>query len=192
MAHPHWSLFAVIDEDLHTLSRYIEFTEANYRTYSVELLRLYLSICSEVDVIGKLLCTRTGVALRDRPNMDDYRKALNPKYPNLAGLKITIRPVALSIVPWAAWHQNANPEWWQKHQLVKHRRDQHFPDANLANVLEAAAGLLVFLVYWHQPEIYNVTVSAFFRMFEIEGIRAGIDWVGKISLKDFGQVESTL
>jgi hypothetical protein len=129
MTYPHWSLFQVIDEDLHAFSRHVEFAEANYSVYSVDLLRLYLSICSEVDVIGKLLCTRIGATLRERPDMVDYRKHLKRAYPNLSGLKITIRPLALSVVPWDAWNQDANPEWWKKHQFVKHQRDQYFPDA---------------------------------------------------------------
>jgi hypothetical protein len=54
MANPHWSLFEVIDEDLHAFSREVEFSAANFSTYSVTLVRLYLSICSEVDVIAKL------------------------------------------------------------------------------------------------------------------------------------------
>ena len=91
MTYPHWTLFEVVDEDLHAFSRHVEFAEANFGTYSVDLLRMYLSICSEVDVIGKLLCQRVGVTLPDRPNMDHYRRGLLPKYPNLSGVKITIK-----------------------------------------------------------------------------------------------------
>ena len=188
MAYPHWTLFQVIDEDLHDFSRHVEFAEANFETYSIDLLRLYLSICSEVDVIAKLLCRRIGANLPDRPNMDHYRRTLksHTPYANLSGLKITIRPMGREILPWEAWNRDQNPEWWTKHQGVKHERDQHFADADLKNVLDAAAGLLVFLTYWHQPELYTLRVSANFRVFEIEGIRAGVDLVGRFDLKDFG------
>jgi hypothetical protein len=100
MAHPHWSLFEVIDEDLHSFSRQVEFAQANFPTYSVTLLRLYLSICSEIDVIGKLLCQRIGATLPNKPNMDDYRQNLHSKYPHLWELKIKIRPMAFAIWPW--------------------------------------------------------------------------------------------
>ena len=66
MAHPHWSLFKVIDEDLQAFSREVEFADANFSTYSVTLLRLYLSICSEVDVIAKLLCQREQLSFTKR------------------------------------------------------------------------------------------------------------------------------
>jgi hypothetical protein len=58
MPHTHWSFFELIDDDLHSLGRYVEFATDNYGTYSAHLTRLYLQICSEVDVIAKLLCKR--------------------------------------------------------------------------------------------------------------------------------------
>ena len=51
MSYPHWSLFEVIDEDLRAFSRQVEFAEANFSTYSVTLLRLYLSICSRYQTL---------------------------------------------------------------------------------------------------------------------------------------------
>lgn len=187
MANPHWSLFEVIDEDLQAFSREVEFADANFSTYSVTLLRLYLSICSEVDVIAKLLCQRIGATLSNRPDMNEYRQNLKPKFPNLSGVKITIRPMAHPILPWDAWNQNQNPDWWRKHQLVKHQRDQYFSDANLKNVLYSAAGLLVFLTYWHQPELWKLELNPSFHVFEIEGIPGSINWVPNYELKDFGK-----
>jgi hypothetical protein len=86
--------------DLSLFPPHVEFAEANFETYSVDLLRLYLSICSEIDVIGKLLCQRVEAPLPDRPNMDHYRRGLQPKYPKLSEVKITISPMAHEILPW--------------------------------------------------------------------------------------------
>jgi hypothetical protein len=74
-----------------------------------------------------------------------------------------------------------------KHQLVKHQRDQHYPNANLENVLQSAAGLLVFLVYWHWPELRKHEVNPTFHIFEVEGVRRGIEWVPTYELKDLGK-----
>jgi hypothetical protein len=68
MANPHWSLFEVIDEDLHAFSREVEFAAANLSTYSVTLVRLYLSICSEVDVIAGLKSNMLTVHQRRESN----------------------------------------------------------------------------------------------------------------------------
>jgi hypothetical protein len=182
----HWTLFEVIDEDLQAFSRQVEFAPANFPTYSVTLLRLYLSICSEIDVVAKLLCQRVGAALPDRPNMDHYRQALKVQYPNLSTLKITVRPMAYEILPWQAWEQDKTPDWWQKHQLVKHQRHQNFSDANLGNVLHAAAGLLVFLIYWHKADLWALKIMPALHTFDIEGIPRVGGFVGDYLLKDFG------
>jgi hypothetical protein len=185
--HPeHWTLFEVIDEDLQAFSRQVEFAPANFPTYSVTLLRLYLSIGSEIDVVAKLLCQRVGAALPDRPNIDHYRQALKAQYPNLSTLKITVRPMAYEILPWQAWEQDRNPDWWQKHQLVKHQRHQNFSDANLGNVLHAAAGLLVFLIYWHKPDLWALKIMPALHVFDIEGIPRVGGFIGDYQLKDFG------
>ena len=73
MPYPHWTSFEVINEDFHEFSRHVEFAEANFQTYSIDLLRLYLSICSEIDVVAKMLCERERLK---RPNMDHRRSAL--------------------------------------------------------------------------------------------------------------------
>jgi len=190
VSYPHWSLFEVIDEELHSFSRHVEFDKANFATYSVTLLRLYLSICSEADVVAKLLCLRVGATLPDRPNMDHYRKFLSPKYPNLSTVRVTIRPMAYEITPWQTWQENKNPDWWDKHQLVKHQRHQFFSDANLRNVLQAAAGLLVFLVYSHQPELWTLKITPVLEVFDIEGIGRVVGFIADYQLKDFGNRET--
>ena len=101
MPYPHWTLFEVIDEDFHEFSRHVEFAEANFQTYSIDLLRLYLSICSAIDVVAKMLCERKRLKLPKRPNMDDYRSALRQKYRNLPALKIMIK--SREVVPFEAW-----------------------------------------------------------------------------------------
>jgi hypothetical protein len=129
---------------------------------------------------------RLGATLPKDPNMDHYRQNLHPAYPHLWELKITVRPMALAIVPWQDWNQNQNPDWWRAHQKVKHHRDQHLPGANLENVLHSAAGLLVFLTYWYQPELYKPEIAPGFHVFQIEGILGAMNWVGHYELKDFG------
>jgi hypothetical protein len=37
--------------------RYVDFDQDNFRTYSIEFLKLYQTVCSEIDVIGKSMAT---------------------------------------------------------------------------------------------------------------------------------------
>jgi hypothetical protein len=55
-------------------------------------------------------------------------------------------------------------------------------------VLHAAAGLLVFLVYWHQPELWALKVNPTFHIFDIEGVGRGREWVPSYELKDLENV----
>jgi phage-related protein len=55
----YWNYFLAIENDLEKISRYIEISERNFCTYSVELLRTYLACCSEVDNILKQICYKS-------------------------------------------------------------------------------------------------------------------------------------
>jgi len=72
MRFPHWLFFDALDDELHSLSRVVEFDKANFPTFSVQLARLYLSIGSEIDVVAKLLCTQIDGSSACR-NIDEYR-----------------------------------------------------------------------------------------------------------------------
>jgi hypothetical protein len=102
MAHLHWSFFEMIDEDLHSFSRYVDFSEANFPTYSVYLARLYVSICSEIDVVAKLLCKRIKPDTK-AGNIQDYHLIIATHYYFLPKLKITILPIPLELMPWEIW-----------------------------------------------------------------------------------------
>ena len=52
----HWNYFLAIEQDFEILSRYIEFTESNNNTFSIELARIIMVSTQEVDVILKKLC----------------------------------------------------------------------------------------------------------------------------------------
>jgi hypothetical protein len=112
MTFPHWSYFETIDEDLYAFSRQVEFDKANFATYSVQLTRLYLSICSEAEIVAKELCNKYSVALPQKPNIEDLRKVLMTKFPNITKLSITIRPLQLDVLPLADWDSGTSPRWW--------------------------------------------------------------------------------
>ena len=73
-----------------------------------------------------------------------------------------------------------------KTSIREHRRDQYFAGANLGNVLAAASGLLVFLVYWHRPELWALKITPALEIFDIEGIGRVGGFIPDYHLKDFG------
>jgi hypothetical protein len=150
----YWSFFEMIDEDLYQFSRFVEFRRDNLDSYSVHLLRLYLAIGSEVDVVAKLLCA-TIDPTKTPGQITEYQPIITGKYPKLDDFKIHVRDAGLTFTPWQGWNSGTSPAWWQSYNDVKHKRHIYFRDAKLENVLTAAAGLLVLLVYLCQKELFE-------------------------------------
>jgi hypothetical protein len=189
MRFPHWQFFESVDDELHALSRVIEFAPENYSTFSVHLTRLYLSVGSEIDVVAKLLCAR--VAPTEKPQrINEYQPLITGKFAHFAQLRIEMPPQELDFQPWASWASAKKPKWWDSYNHVKHERSKYYREANLGNVLEACAGLLVLLVYFHQPELYskNPPVQPDFKMMRVDRKYAHIlRWGFDYSLPDFGR-----
>lgn len=38
-----------------TALKYVEFDKVNYKTFSIEFLTVLLSVCSEIDIVGKMI-----------------------------------------------------------------------------------------------------------------------------------------
>lgn len=150
----HWNYFLALDADTSAMSRYIEFTEKNFDTYSVELARLLMAAASEVDVLAKTACSR--VAPAKKPGkIDQYKAILATGRPNLESYPVQIRRYGLVLTPWSNWTSGTNPLWWRAYNDVKHERNNHYSKANLKNALNAVAGLFVMLIYAFPDEASN-------------------------------------
>lgn len=188
MKQPHWHYFLLLEDDLVKISRFIEMNEDNYDVYSIELAKLFLSICSEVDVVAKLLCNEADAVLfkttkgSRNPNIETYRTVLHVKFPHFHKANVKIPFYNLSFVPWGCFKENRSPEWWSEYNDVKHKRNINFKKANLKNVLLSMSGLMVLLVYLYgrqsvlsldssnQPELYEIE-ETYYR-------NQGVVWAG--------------
>lgn len=148
----HWNYYLALEQDMETLSRYIEFSESNFRVYSIELAHLLFAAASEVDVLAKLLC-RLVAPTMERTNIDKYREALTPAIPELPSAEVFVERYGLSFKPWKSWgtHTGAdkNPRWWRSYNNVKHERDSHFHEATLQHALNALGALLVMNFHYY-------------------------------------------
>jgi hypothetical protein len=188
MRFPHWQFFESLDDELHSLSRIVEFSKDNFPTYSVHFARLYLSVCSEIDVVAKLLCVQIGPT-KNADNIHAYRTLIAPKFPNFSKLRIEMPGHELDFQPWSSWDLKEVPQWWTNHNQVKHERNKFYRNANLGNLLESAAGLLVLLVYFHQRELYSQRerIQPDFKTMRLDSNVAGVmRWGFSYKLPDFG------
>lgn len=51
----YWRYYKELEDEVQRTRRYVDFEEANFPAYSIEYLKLYQAICSEIDVIGKAI-----------------------------------------------------------------------------------------------------------------------------------------
>lgn len=166
----HWNFFLALEEDLETLSRYIDFS-SNDEVYSIEIARLFLNSCSEVDVILKQLCKAINPD-STASSINNYYNEIQKVFPQFFDFEVTIPRLGLTLTPWIDWKENNPSFWWQHHNKVKHHRHENFEKANLKNCLNSVAGLYVAVLYLYQqqaetgelfqlPKLFNVSDKYF-------------------------------
>lgn len=162
----HWNYFFAIEDDLATLSRYIEFHPDNFATYSIENARILMAAAQEIDVLLKAICGHYGAPAA---NVHDYYKLLADKHPNIRIANVTLSHHALIRTPFANWTESTPPLWWTGNNKVKHARDTEFKMASLENVIDAASALLIVNVY-HQAIVggRNFKLSREPRFFDLK------------------------
>ena len=158
MAHEHWQYFLALETDLDAITRYVELCPANYGTYSIELAKLLLAVCSEVDVVARLLCREVDPAA-PAANIDDYRTTIGANYPLFHTIQVLIPRFSLEFRPWSDWGSGVNPGWWREHNDVKHFRYDNYPRANLGNCLGALTGLFALVLYLYHKDLLAVRLE---------------------------------
>jgi hypothetical protein len=162
----HWNYFFAIEDDLATLSRYIEFHEDNFAAYSIETAKILMAAVQEVDVLLKSICGHYG---SPSANIHDYHDLMMTKHANIRDAKVTVAQHALARIPFATWSAGTPPTWWTANNHVKHARDTKFSSASLENAIDAVSALLVTNMYhheivhgqkdfdlWRVPRIFNI------------------------------------
>ena len=147
----HWNYFLALEKDLEATSRYIEFIEANFKTYSIELAHLLLASSSEIDVVIKGLCALIAPD-EERKNINDYREIIKSHLPEFINESIFISRYGISLKPWDNWLGEENPDWWRSYNNVKHERHMYFDQANLENVIRSMGALLITNFYFYKKQ----------------------------------------
>lgn len=53
--HNYWNYYRELENEFLLTKRYVDFNTSNNNVFSVEYLKLYQAVCSEIDVIGKAM-----------------------------------------------------------------------------------------------------------------------------------------
>lgn len=146
----HWNYFLAIEKDLENLSRYIEFSERNLQTYSIEIAHILLSSSSEVDVMLKQYCNLLEPNAKPK-NIKDYKSIILSNGSDIANQKIIINRYGLEYKPFENWiKSDENLDWWISNNNVKHNRNIYYHEANLQNAINSVGALLLTNVFFYK------------------------------------------
>lgn len=53
----YWNYYLELEYEFIQTKRFVDFSSKNYATFSIEFLKLFQAICSEIDVVGKYLAS---------------------------------------------------------------------------------------------------------------------------------------
>lgn len=162
----YWQYYLSLEEDIDRIFRYIEPSEHNFLVFSVELTRLYLAICSEVDVILKAYCSLLKNECK-ASNINEYAEIVASLNKGIATQTALLQRSEILFTPFSEWENQLPLTWWKKHNGVKHNRGMNFKDANLGNVLTAFSALyLVNLNYCNELRSIELRDQGFFTSLE--------------------------
>ena len=156
----HWEYFLTLEKDFLKIERFVAFDlgdnilysdklcadYGNSLCFSDEFVKQYQSVCSEIDVILKVICKEINSKSKaDR--MDDYTPEILNIWPNIIKQKVSVKDIELQ--PFINWSNTPyhSPEWWSSYNHVKHNRNSSYKEANLKNVLNSFAALYILEQY---------------------------------------------
>lgn len=163
-AYIHWNYFLAIESDFEKISRYIEFTESNMDTFSIELARIIMASVQEIDGIMKKLCSLVSPRGNSN-NINDYKDIIMSTIPEFSNEEAHIPRFGMNSKPWENWNGSdmENPVWWKANNKIKHDRTQYFEKANLRNAFNSVGALLITTLHYYKHEIEhnngNQTIS---------------------------------
>ena len=154
----HWRYFLALDGDVEATLRYVELDKSNYKTFSIEYVRLLFGICSEFEMVCKQLCKlKEPEENFQGSNMEELTEVIHRNFPNISTLEIIIPNLGENIRPLEDWsrfykdkgmEKRSTPFWWQDYNKVKHERQSNYKRANLKCVIFSLAGLFGLFLYW--------------------------------------------
>lgn len=163
LEHSYWRYYIELEQEMLQTRRFVDFGVDNYKSYSLEYLKLYQAVCSEIDSFLKLLAKELNSDFNTKKA--DIQKCWFEvqMWYQTAGIKTVSFCREYELEPWAGYvvsrsnsqnnrlvYSGTAPEWWKSYTNIKHARAVLGPDgkpnfikANLKNVSNAFAALYI-------------------------------------------------
>ena len=164
----YWDYYLELEDQLLSTKKYVDFDKSNFKTFSIEYLKLLQAACSEIDVVAKILADYCDSSFKKLQNINIQKWGLviQQTFPDIENISVSFINDTV-ITPWQNWeyekytdHNNkqryrlkkgkATPTWWTAYNEVKHERTttdkngrSNYSKANLENLTSAMAALFI-------------------------------------------------
>lgn len=162
----YWDYYLDLEEQLLETRRFVAFDKKNKSSFSVEYLKLYQAVCSEIDVVGKEMAVSVNTKFKpEKSNIQKWGYEIQQKYPHLKDDLVKFNDSEI-IQPFKDWEYEVsisksgahnlrirdgkNPiKWWRDYNKVKHNRTglvegtNNFELANQQNLIAAFSALFL-------------------------------------------------
>lgn len=168
----YWEYYLELEEQFLSTKRFIAFDKANQGAFSIEYLKLYQAVCSEIDVVGKEIAAfaNPNFKIDEHTNIKKWGYEVQRKYPFLKDSCVIFND-SESIQPFKDWEYEVSISkkgcrnlkikddkkpirWWKNYNVVKHRRiglvegTDNFHLANQKNLIDAFSALCLLEMFY--------------------------------------------
>lgn len=188
----YWNYFLELEEQLISTKRFVTFDKNNFKSFSIEYLKLFQAVCSEIDVVGKTIAQEfdSGHSKKDL-NIKKWGYILQKAFPSIES-EVVFFENDIPFQPWRNWkyeeYKNkkgyrslrlsdgkSTPLWWNSYNKVKHERTTYnengktnYSLANLGNLINAMAALFIvetyFISYLNKDKSIDFKPSELFKI----------------------------
>lgn len=163
----YWNYYLELEQQVWDTRRYVDFNKKNNNTFSMEYLKLLQAICSEIDVLAKVIASYLDPNFKGI-KINHWGYALQQAYSEIQTTAVAFNDDYL-IQPWRNWYYEMpekedaskkqtpklkakakNPQWWTSYNKSKHERTSmynntstNYERANLKHVTESLAALYI-------------------------------------------------
>lgn len=151
----YFNYYLELENDFFSTEPYVTIEEDNYRTYSIQYTKIYLSICSEIDCLLKEICKNIDATTKAN-KINLYYPIITNEFENFKQEGVYFQKQKIELYPWEEWQESSAPKWWVYYNKIKHQRLEqdsksditYYKFSNLENVLNALAALYVVEQYY--------------------------------------------
>lgn len=167
----YWEYFLELETQFIETKRFVEFDKANAKAYSIEYLKLYQAVCSEIDVVGKeiSIAVNPNFKINSGTTIKKWGYELQQRFPTIKDVVVRFNDEEV-IQPFRDWEyekcsytdkngkkrnglkikDDKKPiQWWRNYNDIKHRRiglvegTKNFLLANQSNLIQSFSALFV-------------------------------------------------